>query len=323
MINPTNEQVLDTINTKADTYEDIVTNSNELFYYCNDNTFDAKGYIYEGADSALSQFLNRLGIPILFFKRCPVTLQQEIIDQFNRDKEFLLRGINRGTGLFCRAVLSPSFSRERDDKHIFPVILDGLSEIRGIENKLFTWDDNISELRVSYPNTLVKHDNNDIEACVSIINSETGHSSIWIEPSIVVGGYEFKNVQGENPGITRIRHYGDTPKAAVIKQAVQELNNIAQVGILQYLRASTETVTSKEAIDFIESINNYPNRFKNILTEELEKQERVSKTEVLKQVLSAAKDLPILQTLTIKRQVGRFIRLFENTQNDFLELKNI
>jgi len=264
-----------------------------------------------------------LRIPVDFHHRCSSALRQEHFTEFNTGKTFVLRCRNpklETSFLTCRAVVSPSFSKMRDDRHVFPIVLNAL-EGANIDYAYFEYDDHITQLLIRYLDSRAVYNDVEVIGSVSIINSETGHSAVRIEPSISVGQYELRNQWGEKSEHSkRIIHRGYLPKAEEITQVIKELKNISQVGVIQYLRACQETIDKSEALEFVQNLDQFPKRFSLLLEDEWLDQEALNKANVMMRVLQLAKDLPLVQSLTVRQQIGRFAHLFEDCADEITQV---
>jgi hypothetical protein len=339
MNNPTTEQVLQVISEKSLNLIDREVNVNELNVTAqklgkvNSLLFSPKVANSENqetinvSNSAMTQLLNRLQVPIIFYKRCSLPLQQSILDEFTKhSKELLLRcrTIDNDVPL-CRAVLTSAFSRDKDDINVIPPALEAL-KADTTDLASFIWDEDCTHLIARFNDCKIEQGTQYLTASLSLVNSETGHSSIWIYPTITVNGYEYANRRGDiSHQLKRIIHRGEF-KSEEFKKIIEDTKNIAQVGIAQYLRAQDETVTGEHALDFVNTIEDFPKRFASLLEDAWKQEQAIRKVEVMHQVMQLVQELPLFQKLSVSRQVGRFIHLFENseaeTTNIVQELKS-
>jgi hypothetical protein len=324
MLNPSKERVLEVIREKAQYYDDRIVNSEQL----NPQVSPAQESLFVFGDSivpttaAQTQFLNRLQVPIIFYKRCSADLQQKILDEHNRrDRDFLIRCINQNDKVECRAVLSEHFSRDKDDIHVIPPTIEALKD-NDTDISVFDWDDQHTHMVTKFNDCQINQGDTNLTGSVTLINSETGHSSVWIYPTIVINGYEYSNKKGDiSNNLHRIIHRG-TFKVEEFKQIIQDTKRIAQVGIVQYLRNQNEVTTVENAVNFVETLEDIPTRFSKILGNEWQNQQNIRKVDVMQQIMQLAQELPLFQKISVSRQVGRFIRLFENTQKEQTDIVN-
>ena len=323
MLNPTEQEVLDLITERASHYQDRVVNGLTLNPIVSSNpdqvlTFNEVGHEYATfpTNSAVSQYLNHLKIPIIFFKRCSSDLKQRILNEHKKDKDFLIRGLDEN---ICRAVLTSHYSRDKDDIHVIPPALEGL-RADSTELSEFTYDSDFTHLTARFNDCRVAQGDSELVASVSVVNSETGHSSIWIYPTVTVNGYTYANKRGDiSNNLHRIIHRGEF-KVEEFRQIVQDTKNLAQIGIVQYLRAQNETVTGEHAAEFVKTIEDFPNRFAQLLENDWKERQAIVKVDAMNQIVRMAQELPLFQKISVSRQVGRFIKLFENSQRDRVEL---
>lgn len=261
-------------------------------------------------DIALSQLLNRLGIPVRFFNKNPAYLRKDIFNHwiFLQQCEYLFR---LTANFKVRAVLTSKYGII-DNIVVFPTIIHELMDINTYP-RYFTNTDCITRMSVCFPDTKVIIHNNQYEAGMTITNSETGHSSVWVEPAIFMNNFIFHHRAGlRNEDINlRIVHKGNI-ETDRIKEMASDAKEAAQVGIVQLAETSQQNISTAHAIDFIRSINPLGSKLRNIIIEDWETQQTLNKMTVMQEILQAAKDLPILQTIAVEQQVGRFSGVFKN-----------
>jgi hypothetical protein len=282
---------------------DINENGNVVF-----NTVDS--IQLKPTNSALSQLLNKHEIPAGFFSRCPPDIKKSIFAYFCDGKEYLLRGETTDK---CRAVLSKTYPTNFDDHILFPEVIDKLNEKTSDHSYLsFEVDEHFTVLTVKL---LSKTENLDIVPTIKITNSETGHSAIWVEPSVtfISNGVSMSNRSAIKDHITRRVHKG-TLKDLDLDEVLDFSIEVAQVGVIQILSTEKELVNRDHALAFVDSIDNVPKRFVNLFEQEWAEQQALTKLQVSLRMLEAAKELPLVQKMAVEQAAGKFVGLFKNLE---------
>jgi hypothetical protein len=328
------DRILDQIDAYAKKCDDIVCTSNELHPSVNDGkiTFNL---VTAGEkepillqQSASGQFLTKLQIPSTFFRKLSPELQIAVINYFNKDKEFLLRCIDNGEQE-CRAVLSRIFTTEYDNKIIFPPILKAFAT-PDISYEQFILEDHIARLDTRFDDINVDYQDEHIIGGINVTNSETGFSSVWIDPVVVIDGVYVLGSRTCARKIWkgfRIVHKGlginqeDTVRETLAD--IEEAKKAVQVGIIQYMEATQEPVNLTDATVFASSLDMLPKRFVGILENEWLRTVELKRTKVIKDILKAAADLPILAKTYIEQSCGSWIGLFSDYQTRLLEITKL
>ena len=264
--------------------------------------------------SAVGQYLQRIGVPGQFFGSCTAHLKQQILSEFHTNRRFILRCYRTPSELGevknCRAVLGPRYPTTLDNINAYPLVLDLLETDTSAQLHLFRQDIHITELLSMFGDTQVNHDGHNIQAGLSITNSETGHSSFWIEPCIKVNGQFISSRASE-----RIVHRGTLPLADSLSTKIAEMKTAAQVGIIQYLELGQEVIGKQEACDYVSNIVAMPKRLVNIIQNEWKDLERINKLNFMHRILQAASELPLILNLQVRRDIGDYSGIFTNTNN--------
>lgn len=329
MLESTQNRILDTINNFADLCYDISVDSKDLkpivngkmeFYYNQLVSEDSGLQEVEqksvtATQSAESQFLTKISVPVNFFHRCPVDLQQQIIDYFNRDRDYLLRCVvETKEGDYCRAVLSSIFTTNYDNRLVFPVILQALENI-DVSLRTFLLDPLITRMELTLSDSEVNYKNTKLIPGIMITNSETGHSSLWIEPVVIVNNSYIlasrRFIRSEMPSFRRI-HKGNGVSLGQISQTVSEAIKASQVGVVQYMELIDTPVKIDRALEFVSSLDALPKRMVAIFENEWRKEEELRKDRVLRDILLAAKELPILNQISIEQASGSWAGMFQS-----------
>lgn len=331
--NPTIERLKKAFREKAEGYQDLTVNPSHL-----DAVETEKGTVFDlemtetafGHDKhsiqfselALGQLLNRVGIPILFWNRCPSYLQVENFSFFNEEyeKEYLFRLDHKTTKNHVRAVLSDLYGII-DDTDLFNIVFNAVKHRRDISYRWLQWDERITQLSINFLDCMGEHNGHKYTAGLTITNSETGHSSVWIEPVVHCQGYSFYNRRVlKRQGVDcRIVHRG-TLAPQRIKPMVEKAKEVAQVGIIQLVEAFQIPISRDHALRSVEAIDALPSRFVSILEEEWRDQEEVIKAEAARRVIEFAQELPLFQRITVEQQAGSLVGLFSNYKSRFTEI---
>jgi len=271
-------------------------------------------------NSALSQLLVRHKIPTRFFSRCPSWLQARIFNEFNRrtNPEYLIRYSNKKDEV--RAFLSSRYGII-DDIPLYNIVFDLLDNRDDIQYSMLEYDNHFTQLYAYFNNARGVHEEREYRAGLCITNSETGHSSVWIEPVVsLLGSHFFNRRTLKAQGVDcRIIHRGDLQKDRIIS-AVEASKIAAQVGVVQLAEQFNSPTNKDRALRFIENTQAFPSRFVQILEEEWQDKENLVKAEAALQILSLAKELPLFQRININQEVGKYLGLFSNYRTRFGEI---
>ena len=315
---------------KAEGYQDLTVNPEYL-----DAVETAEGTVFDVnhpdipekkivtfSDSALGQLLNKIGIPIAFWKKCPSHLQVPNFSHFNMEyeKDYLMRFNHHPQKNHIRAVLSDRYS-VIDDLDLFKILFDVLRDRTDISYRLMSWDDRITQLSIDFNDCTGEHDGRTYTAGLSITNSETGHSSVWVEPVVHTGDISFYNrrvLKGQGCDC-RVVHRGTLAEGR-IQPMVEKAKEIAQVGVVQLAEAFQTTISRDHALRAIDSIDSLPSRFVAILEEEWAEEQEIIKGEAARRVLLFAKELPLFQRISVQQAAGRITGLFSGYKQRFADL---
>ncbi len=331
-LNPTKEQVLRAIElTGANNYDMVVEAGDvgtDIEMPHGTVSFAIKSKTLRPSRSAELQYLNRINVPGQFFSRCSNQLKLQILREFHKNRSFLFRcrkhqdlGGSWGPDRL-RAVLGPRFPVERDDHILFPVVLEALGD-ENIQIASFEISDHVTELVVNFEDTNVLMDGHTVKGSISITNSETGHSSLWIEPHIqIFNGMWIGNRFGDGQYGSRYVHRGTLPSVEELREDIQNAKKIAQIGIIQFLENQGTRVPMSSAVKYMEDLEALPARFSTLLSNELKDQEFILKGELVRRILLAANDLPLLQSLQLRRHLGGYLGIFNDTASRLANLAN-
>jgi hypothetical protein len=313
----TYEEIINSIETFQQQCHDIFLSASELnpivgeeleFY----NTINNKREQIIPDRSAVTQFLTKIKVPVNFFHRCPPELQQLILDQFNKDRDYLLRCYSNNGKTACRAVLSSMFTRSYDNHKVFPVILSTLQN-QELNPRIFVDDKIITRMEV-LSKDIVKYKDRTITSGLMVTNSETGHSSLWIEPIVLIDNLFLfacrTNAYSEYKHFRQI-HKGEGISLEQVSETVRRALEAAQVGVIQYMENMDVEIKSEKAIDFVKNLDAFPKRFTEVLKLEWKEKERLKKEKVMRDILEAASELPLLSKISVEQSVGQWYGMFE------------
>ena len=338
---PTQEFVENLLTTKRQFQHDIICKPDELLaevtYKNEEDKLGLTSYKLKRETnipivftrSAISQLLTKLKIRTDFYDRCPGYLQQQIFNWFTDqygEKEYLLRfdpGFditqeeNTSKDRNIRAVLTNRYGIT-DDNQLFPLVFDSLKD-QNIEWRSFRYDDKISQLYVNFPEATTVHGDQAYRGGLVITNSETGHSSTWIEPIVNAFGVQYMNrATLQSQGVRcRFVHRGagfTTEHTNELRNMILAAKDISQVGIIQMIEASQQIITKDHALAFARSINGLPSRFLDTLEEEWEHEAEVNRAAAAQKILVAARELPLFQRIQVEQATGQLVKVFDNYQ---------
>lgn len=306
----TYEDILYKVEEEHLRHSDVVLESSNLFAWPDGEyiAYSTTSNNYTFTLQALDQLLNKLNIPVRFYRRNPTKLQVAMFNHWNdkRHDTYLFRLRDKNV---VRAVLTEKYG-VMDDIEVLPIVIE---ELRNYLTKP-RWlhrDDQITQLAINFTGLETKYEDDRYQAGVVITNSETGHSSVWIEPVVHMNYYTFYNrsILQKQSVPMRLVHRGkvDVEK---IRPMINQAQEIAQVGIVQLIEASKENVSGNNLVTFVKSIDALTKRFKDILEEEWEDQERISKLNAARRILECAAELPLFQRMNVEQQVGKLTGVF-------------
>lgn len=314
------DNILDSINDFQSKCYDIIVDADKLKVTTNGEGLDfllarAEQKSLKPNQSATTQFLTKIKVPTSFFFRCPTSIQQPILDYFNVNRDYLLRCVEEDT---CRAVLSPIFTLAYDNHKVFPVILDALKD-QDVNLKTFYNDGVVTRLEVLLANETL-FEGRILTPGLMVTNSETGHSSLWIEPIVVVdNSWIFAsraNICAEYKHFRQI-HKGEGINTEQVFETVRQVLQAAQVGVIQYMEGMNKEVKVEKAVDFAKSLDALPKRYTEILEQEWRLEQSLKKEKAIRDILTAAADLPILSKISIEQQTGKWYEIFSHYMDRF------
>lgn len=273
---------------------------------------------------AETQLLNRLGIPAGYYYRCNDQLKSDNFwywkdhHQF-RDKQLLLRWINN----HIRAIFSTRYSPDLDDAVLLPVALSALREActgtpeDTLHLKDFYQEEDFTLLRALYKDDRTEHEGTLYFAGVTIVNSEVGKSSIWIRPTIRsgnhLGAHDF--IDRSKEGCVSIRHIGNL-KVEKVREAIIEAKRVASIGIYRLMETATEIIEDpvQATTKLVENSNFLTQRMIQIIEEEYQDQQNVTRLRMAQTMLESIRELPLFNRYLAEQDIGNFLKLFRDTE---------
>lgn len=328
-------EILSTVQNKADGNSDSQVNTGTLSYqkapeeakedfHISGALEDENTHELVFDDWALSQLMARFRVPLLFFRRCSLLLRGDIFSEHitSQQKDLLFRLSNTPGELeaaHVRAVVSDRYTAI-DDVWLFPVALDILDSQKA-DYREFTFDDHFSVLEVTFPDTHIEHQDRTYVGGCRITNSETGRSSVWIEPTVKLDNRYFVNRTAvrEQELPTRVIHRGKTYEDK-IKNLVITAKKIAQVGIIQLEEAREKIFDTKLFLKSIEKDPVFSSRIRGVLAEQWKAQEIVLALDAAKEILDLAEQLPLFARIPLQQAAGKLTGLFSGHKNRMASL---
>lgn len=267
------------------------------------------------SQNALSQLLTRFRIPGHYYRRCPIELKRTNLNYWlsHSSSELLFRIFQQISEeevpyYYVRAIFSNQYEFIDDDA-LFPLVQLTLTEKPIRVHWLIT--DNFTYLHLS----LWRDIKEKFESGVSICNSETGQSAVWIEPFINIES-NYSLLSRKN-GATRFIHRGQITQLP-IQEAIREAIKTAQLGIPQLLFLEREQLSDPktELKKIIQKSNIFGNSLLDALSSEEDRLQQISKLDFIRLILDQTKHLPIIEQFAASIELGRHYKLFSETPTD-------
>lgn len=176
------------------------------------------------APRAETQLLQRLGVPVAFFRRLPENLRWATVNHFVQhapaERGALVRTVRGNT---VRALLSEQYT-PIDDADVLPLVADVLGDDE-VEIERLDFADDATHLRVIFPREATEARAGDVlRTGVHITNSETGYRAVHVDALVHRLVCTNGLVRSEVQGRTTFRHVGQTDRlkdglAAAVRDA--------------------------------------------------------------------------------------------------------
>jgi hypothetical protein len=202
----------------------------------------------ELSDHALGQILTRLGIPAVYFNRCPANLKwaqaNHWVQSGRYDKDMMLRLVQ---GNRVRAALSESYTAF-DDIDVIPMIADVLADEDCRIQADFAND--FTHVRVTFPRISAEVRVGDVvQAGLHFSNSEVGMRSVHIDSLVYRLVCTNGAVSSEFASRSSIRHVGNPARLKdYIGQAIEDAKCGAHELIRKFKAAVDYAITEPDKL---------------------------------------------------------------------------
>jgi len=282
--------------------------------------------------SALSQMLNKIKVPVPFYRRSSDFLKKEIFNEHKmknapRHNRFRTVKNNDDKTLYVRAVVSSSYT-PYDNIDVFRLIFEEVEKTYKTSLLSYSQDEKITRMIISFDDLLVEKGSYPIRAGLSIQNSETGHSSLYIEPVLITDHntviYNRSALVKQDVKFRTI-HRGEF-KPDWVKDCLEQARNIGQAGFAKLLQIAYIPEKTEELLTELKTVDSLPVAIFNLLEEEYEDTLETSRLEMLKKVYNLVKDLPLFEVARIQQQTSsKLLPVFEKfnqTVGAMMEIAN-
>jgi hypothetical protein len=278
---------------------------------------------------AYTQLLQRLEIPSEFFYRNPFDIQRALLSYWllvNVNRKFLIR-LDIETDIakltrdpFVRAVLGPRYTTKADDYFLVPAIISSLLDL-GYNFRIGNCSTNTGNGTWSFYTfhlaipalPCLGEPGHSVQARLRIVNSEVGLSSIRIDPVVCLDS-DLEIAPWSGGETTRFVHRSGLDLND-IKDAIRRAYERVQVGMLRLAEAAPVSISQEEAVQFVESIDPLSERIEAIVLESLEKTPVITELVLAKNLLNAAKSLPLWDRMQVQAAINQRLNLFSPTES--------
>jgi hypothetical protein len=198
---------------------------------------------------AETQLLQRVGVPVTFFRRLPENLKWAIANHFVQngltDRAALIRTVRGNT---VRALLTEAYT-PLDDIDILPVVADILGDDDVVIEKLDFADD-ATHLRVLFPRQTTEARAGDVLTTgIHITNSETGYRAVHVDALVHRLVCTNGLVRAENQGRTTLRHVGQVDRLKdYMARAIRDARDNAQQLVREFRDSVGHTIADPEEL---------------------------------------------------------------------------
>lgn len=255
---------------------------------------------------AESQIFNRLKIPAPYLRRCSDGLAAINFNYWTEKtgSKVLVRYRNE----LIRAIFSTHYT-PIDDIFLYPIIEEATREYRK-NTETHQQDSDISELII--PVNLTDQENK-FHGQISVINSETGQSAVWILPSFS----ERNNLSYYASSGARFIHRGEITTEN-IREAVAEAYKRIQIGITQALILEQKEINPQKCIERLQEEDILAVSLLETLKEEYQRVERDTELNFIRSILEKVSHFPLIERLQLNRQVSQHFDLFPESLDGIL-----
>ena len=287
----------------AERKTDAVLNLTSLTPVTRDNVVQLrtkKGTHHSLVQNGLTSYLNRIGIPVGFFKKCNNENKRGLLEQFHAehaDQEVLLRKIDNN----IRFMASSKYSCF-DNHDVLDAFKDIDSDLKVKEHhntdghfvlRLVADPIQITDKKPFYPG-------------VQVINSEIGESSVKIQfflwEEVCTNGMVISRAQFPMYRMIHIgkKRHNDLKKA--LEQKIKEIPDF--IDTCTKLLSSSEQRDAKEAIDRIQRSVEIPLNIKEKIKNKLEDTDGLSSLDVLSAMTNAIQSCSWSERLRLEEKAG-------------------
>lgn len=278
------------------------------------------------SDYAMTQALNRIGMPVRYGKKLMEQRPELVADQFNHWIKNDSRGVllrfranEDGSGI-VRGFLSSSYTR-LDNKDVMTALSEIVNSIPEVEIQEFHLDDRRSHLRLTLPQLsaevgkavgeTVSGLDDILRVGVDIINSEVGASSLIVSPMIMrlvcTNGLRAWRQDGD---IFRQRHIHLSSNELYGRMNEAVVTSIKEGDELLEKMNSTRKIIVTNPLDVIESLSKkrqYSQKLTDTLKDNYLLEPQKSVYGIVNSFTRTARDLPNEQKLEVERYAGELL----------------
>lgn len=274
---------------------------------------------YDLSRYSQGQILSLMGIPASYFNKCPTDLQCSNFNYWKscyRNKKIVLRTFKNRV----RGIVSPRFNTCLDNVNVVGPLFSAIEKYKDPNFRIrhFDMDDKITRFGVIFPELAfdfdAKETKHTVHAGLVFTNSEVGAAALKIKPVILYAGFLVPDTSSEAELVIRHSSGLDPEK---IKSAVAKIYDSVQVGLHQIAVSGNQYIEKSvnEELDQLERKSNYlTKRLVNVVKEDLEGQEEVTRLKLATKILIEVRKLPLFQMAKATEEVGRYLDLFHDSK---------
>lgn len=263
------KDVINQVNLEAQQKLDYATNMQQVTPIVGQGTVGlrlGKEKQFDFTKVGLASFLNRINVPVAFFKRSSDSLKQEILAEHfpksNRQDVIL-----RTNGDRLRFIASSRYGKF-DDTHV----AEALMKVPNIDNyviKQFHQDDDNFVLRITTKDPIRDEKLRPFFPGIHIENSETGRSSVSIKyllyEEVCTNGMMVVN---SNYASFEKRHIGKRDSEVLIEKASGFINNLEHFTLdMESKLLSAMAKSKEEVLEAIDLDSRIPSKVKEVMQE--------------------------------------------------------
>lgn len=198
---------------------------------------------------AETQLLQRLGVPVSFFRRLPENLRWAVANHFVQN------GLGEGAALIrtvrgdtVRALLTDAYT-PLDDVDILPAVADILGDQEVTIEKL-DFSDDATHLRILFPRQTVEARAGDVLTTgIHVTNSEVGYRAVHVDALVYRLVCSNGLVRAESSGRTTLRHVGQVDRLKdYMARAIADARDNAHQLLGQFRDSVQHTLSDPEEL---------------------------------------------------------------------------